>query len=220
VVSLWRGLHFQPVQPLDAGQYFARMNALVARGIVVALLVSAAISGAGCSTNSKLTRAERIDFTNSLRTNWNLSDDEIRQLQFYTHDDITLERDVGGDLKSIVHGRLVVRAGHNIEVIEIPAETPGVATRVSNGIIDVCFEGACDSTLSFQYLAYGNNYSNLDTYVTKVNVLGRSSGSVMYDGNVYTLHPLTFLQIDTQSLRRTENRRIVPGKRIDQQPAR
>ena len=194
------------------------MNALMARGTVVALLVSAAISGGGCSTDSKLTRAERIDFTNSLRTSWNLSDDEIRQLQFYTHDDVTLERDVGGDIKSIIHGRLVVRAGHNIEVIEIPAETPGVAIRVSNGVVDVCFEGACDSTLSFQYLSYGN-YPNSDNYVTKVNVLSGKSGSVVYDGNVYTLHPLTFLQIDTQSLRRTENRRIVPGKRIDERPA-
>ena len=188
------------------------------RGTVVALLVSAAIAGGGCSTDSKLTRVERIDFTKSLRTSWNLSDDEIRQLQFYTHDAVTLERDVGGDIKSIIHGRLVVRAGHNIEVIEIPAETPGIATSVSNSVVDVCFEGACDSTLSFQYLAYGN-YPNSDNYVTKVNVLGGNSGSVVYDGNVYTLHPLTFLQIDAQSLRRTENRRIVPGKRIDERPA-
>jgi hypothetical protein len=213
-----RGLRFPPVRPSDGGQYRPRMNALIARGTVVALLVSAAVSDVGCSTDSKVTRAERIDFTNSLRASWNLSDDEIRQLQFYTHDAVTLERDVGGDIKSIIHGRLVVRAGHNIEVIEIPAETPGVATGVSNGVVDVCFEGACDSTLSFQYLPYGN-YPNSDNYVTKVNVLSGKSGSVVYDGNVYTLHPLTFLQIDTQSLRRTENRRIVPGKRIDERPA-
>jgi hypothetical protein len=63
------------------------------------------------------------------------------------------------------------------------------------------------------------NYPNSDKYVTKVNVRSGDSGSVVYDGNVYTLHPLTFLQIDTQSLRRTENRRIVPGKRIDERPA-
>ncbi len=194
------------------------MNTSIARVTVVALLVSAAISGGGCSTGSKLTRAERIDFTKTLRTSSHLSDDEIRQLQFYTHDTVTLERDVGGDIKSIIHGRLVVRAGHNIEVIEIPAETPGVATKVSENAVDVCFEAACDSTLSFQYLPYGN-YPNSDNYVTKVDVLSGNQSSVVYDGNVYTLHPLTFLQIDTQSLRRTENRRIVPGKRLDEQPA-
>jgi len=194
------------------------MNGFLGRSSVAALLVGAGVCLAGCSTNSKLTQAERVDFTNTLRTSWNFSDDEIRELQFYTHDTFTLERDLGGEARNITHGRLVVRAGHDIEIIEIPAGTPGVATKVSKGAIDICFEGACDSTLIFQYPASANYPDFSGNYVTRVNDLAGNSGSVVYDGKTYTLHPLTFLQIDAQSLRRTENRRMVPGKRLGERP--
>jgi len=183
------------------------------------LLLGAALACAACATKPSPTPPERIAFTQQLRAGWVFSDAEIRELQFYTHEEVVLERDLGGDSRSVVHGRLVVREGHNVELVEIPAGTPGIATVVTPNAIAICFEGACDATLTFQYPAPPNYPDFSGSYVAHVDQLRGNSGRVTYGALAYILHPLTYLEIDVQSLQRLETRRQVPGKRIGEKAA-
>lgn len=103
------------------------------------LLASAAAVGllAGCATHPD---ASRITFTESLRTNYQLSDHEVRSLQYYVSEDITLRRVVSSGNRRVGDGILIEQRGRVQDIINIKAGTPGVA--VGNGMdwVAVSFE--------------------------------------------------------------------------------
>src|SRR4051812_45154445 len=105
------------------------------RASTLALLVFALLGllSTGCSSY--------VPFTQELRTANNLSKDDLKNLQFYTSQRITLRREVdsGGSQVTGTH-KLVVLSGKTIEEVLIEEKTPGVVVAVGDRTLAVSFE--------------------------------------------------------------------------------
>lgn len=91
-----------------------------------------ALLSTGCSS--------MVPFTYELRSAHRLTDDEVRNLQFYASHEITLRREVQSQDSQVTPGHtLRLISGKSVEEVVIPAKTPGVATHVSPERISVSF---------------------------------------------------------------------------------
>ena len=91
-----------------------------------------AVCATGCSSF--------VPFTYELRAQHHLTDDEVKNLQFYTSHQITPRREVQSEDREITPGhKLRLVSGKSVDEVVIPAKTPGVALRVSKRAISVSF---------------------------------------------------------------------------------
>jgi hypothetical protein len=106
------------------------MSSLV-QSIAVVLVGGALL---GCASS-------RIPFTHEVRTQYRLSDDEVRNLQFYVSHTITLRRELSATDRQVTGGhKLVLTSGKVIEEVVIEESTPGVAVAVGREAIAVSFD--------------------------------------------------------------------------------
>ncbi|MEJ7727764.1 MAG: DNA-directed RNA polymerase [Polyangiaceae bacterium] len=89
-----------------------------------------------------------IPFTAELRAEHRLSDADVKNLQFYLSDDITLRRELESGSRQVTgNHRLLLVSGKTVEEVTVAGGTPGVAVSVSDERIAVSFEPG--SSLSF-----------------------------------------------------------------------
>ncbi len=82
-----------------------------------------------------------VPFTHELRTEHGLTDDEIKNLQFYVSHDITLRREIESGGRKITPGhKLLLISGKQIEEVVIAAQTPGVAVKIGPRALAVSFQ--------------------------------------------------------------------------------
>ena len=97
-----------------------------------------------------------IDFTHELRDQHSLTRDELKNLQYYTSNTITLRRELESGGKQITgNHKLLLVAGKTIEEVVIEAKTPGIALAVSDHSITVSFEQGT----SLEFVASGGGGS-------------------------------------------------------------
>ncbi len=97
--------------------------------LVAALTVSALLTG--CSS--------LVPFTHEIRTQHDLSNEDVTALQFYVSRTVKLRREVRSVGRQIENGNLRVVSGKIIEEIELEEHTPGVAVEVGATAIEVSF---------------------------------------------------------------------------------
>jgi len=82
-----------------------------------------------------------IAFTHELREQNRLTDDEIKNLQFYVSHKITLRRELeSGNREVTGNHKLLLTAGKSIEEVVVEEKTPGIALTVKPGLISISFE--------------------------------------------------------------------------------
>ncbi|HSN98429.1 MAG TPA: hypothetical protein VLS89_09025 [Candidatus Nanopelagicales bacterium] len=82
-----------------------------------------------------------VPFTHELRVQHNLSDKDLRNLQFYVSHRITLRRELESGGSQVTPGhKLLLVSGKTIEEVVIEEHTPGVAVDVRNRTLAVSFE--------------------------------------------------------------------------------
>lgn len=97
-----------------------------------------------------------IDFTHELRDQHSLTRDELKNLQYYTSNTITLRRELESGGKQITgNHKLLLVAGKTIEEVVIESKTPGIAVAVSDHSITVSFEQG--TSLEFVAAGSGGN---------------------------------------------------------------
>lgn len=85
--------------------------------------------------------ASYVPFTHELRTEHGLTDEEVKNLQFYVSHDVTLRREVESGGRKVTPGhKLLLISGKQIEEVVIAAKTPGVAVKVGPRAIAVSFQ--------------------------------------------------------------------------------
>lgn len=85
--------------------------------------------------------ASYVPFTHELRTEHGLTDEEVKNLQFYVSHDVTLRREVESGGRKVTPGhKLLLISGKQIEEVVIGAKTPGVAVKVGRQAIAVSFQ--------------------------------------------------------------------------------
>ena len=101
---------------------------------LVALALALALALTGCASSL-------VPFTDGLRTANGLSDADVKKLQFYVSDTITMRREITRGGRQITgNHKLIVVSGKTIEEVVIEKGTPGVATSVEGNVIRVSFE--------------------------------------------------------------------------------
>jgi len=100
--------------------------------LALGLVASSALGG--CATN-------RIPFTHEIRSQYRLTDEEVRNLQFYVSDSITLRRELTAKDRQVTGAHvLALTSGKMIEEVVVEKSTPGVAVALSRDTISVSFD--------------------------------------------------------------------------------
>lgn len=103
-------------------------------GKVVAALACLAASAAGCASS-------RVPFTQALRVEHGLGDEDVKGLQFYVSETVTLRREATLGRREVTPGhKLRLVEGRMIEEVVVEEGTPGVAVAVAGTEIRVSFE--------------------------------------------------------------------------------
>jgi hypothetical protein len=90
-----------------------------------------------------------IPFTAELRAEHRLSDADVKNLQFYLSDDITLRRELESGSRQVTgNHRLLLLSGKTVEEVTVAGGTPGVAVSVSDARIAVSFDPGSSLTFS------------------------------------------------------------------------
>lgn len=189
----------------------------------------------GCATIDQ--RANLVPFSKQLISKYNLSEDDLKKIQYYVSGPIILERRITtADQGNILKDKLVARKGSMYEIITVAKGTPGIAIRsyknkdiallggkvldTENYFINISFEEG--SYIEFCYSdAYQCDFS-LRIYNKNKTYFGcgGSSGYIVFDGNDYLLKSdyRVKLMVDEDSLSKIgKTRRALPGRRLDNQ---
>lgn len=152
------------------------------------LWLSAVLWLAGCSHFTwqwplfPLAETETLPFSHDLRQAYQLNEEDLRSLQYYLSHEITLVREATSGEMQIAQGRLVTRAGKQVEEIVIPAGTPGVAVAVGENWLDISFAPGTA-------LRFGSDPGRRALWEGKYSLLGvawqAGPGLVPFAGKVY-----------------------------------
>lgn len=101
--------------------------------IYLVLLTFLGLFGSGC--------AAYVPFTQELRNEHRLSNDDLKNLQFYNSHTITLRRELTKDSRQVTGShKLLTIAGKLVEEVVIEEHTPGVIVKADSGRLRVSFE--------------------------------------------------------------------------------
>ena len=192
------------------------MKSLLPVGILVRVRIPAAmlvavLMLAGCA-------AGRTPFTQALREQYRLGEEDLKRLQYYIYGDITLQREFRREEGGISGShKLVVKEGGLVEEVFIASGTPGVATEVGPATIAVSFEPGGS-------LVFGSPASDRDTdrkYKLSARRWTDHYGELVYDNKTWYAvmgSGRAFLEIDTESLDAVEKKRkVLPGMTLPAQ---
>jgi len=99
---------------------------------VIGLLIAPLLVGCG---------ARLVPFTHEIRTQYNLTDDEVKNLQYYVSHAVTLRRELDSSDRQITGShRLVLTTGKVIEEVIVEKKTPGIAVSVRPDTLVVSFD--------------------------------------------------------------------------------
>jgi hypothetical protein len=179
------------------------IDALKSRALL--LLVAGSLSVAGCAP-------QRVAFTQGIRSQYNLSGEELKNLQYYVSGDITLQRDFRREEGEISEGhKLVAKEGGLLEEVLIHAGTPGIATEVGETSLSVSFEPGSS-------LIFGSPPTDRDPerkYRLSAKRWADYYGEIVYDGKIFYAvegSGRAYLEVGMESLDAVEKKKkVLPG---------
>jgi len=97
-------------------------------------LLAAVLAVSGCAT-------QRVAFTQGIREQFDLGNEDLKNLQYYASGDITLQREFRREEGEISKSHnLVTKESGVVEQVIVRAHTPGIATQVEDTSLAVSFE--------------------------------------------------------------------------------
>ncbi len=112
---------------------FMSCTPLVSKTFVLAGVVAMLLTATGCASTM-------VPLTHELRSQHDLSDQEVQQLQIYLSHTVTMRREVNAKGRTISGGHLKVTAGKTIEEVVVKKHTPGVVIGIDDQVLRVSFE--------------------------------------------------------------------------------
>lgn len=121
-------------------------------------------------------------YTVNMQQEYELGEDDLKRIQFYLSEDITLVRSRSGGRSSIKDGTIQVKDKSKVEEIKFKRGTPGTAVfSPKSDRIAVSFESGPD-----KYLMFGPNKKARGRFVLLAKDWDRNVGQITYDGKIYT----------------------------------
>jgi hypothetical protein len=144
------------------------------------------LAAAGCSP-------KLVPFTHDLREQYDISAEELHNLQFFVSGDVTLQR-YYSDSKAGVTPKHTYRVNNDssVEEVKIKPETPGIAESAGEYSLRISFEpGKPECILEFGNVHKNGNYSlfahNWNDYIGEVDYCGREYYAVKGSNNAHLL---------------------------------
>ncbi len=154
-------------------------------------------------------------FTQSLYEENKWEERELKRIQFYLSESVTLRRQLTAANSRIEGGKITAKQGRNIEEIIIPKGTPGLLTYLPRqDRFAVSFEdNAKDRTLVF-----GPDSRNGNRYILKVAKWDGNRGLVVYDDQNFYINRSdapAILLVDLKKIRKTQvKKRVAKGNQL------
>ncbi|MBU0487776.1 MAG: hypothetical protein KKA07_18025 [Bacteroidetes bacterium] len=82
----------------------------------------------------------KVPFTPDLRSKIESAQKDIKALQFFISQDVTLQREKGGSQVDVKNGKVEMSDGRHIESVVIKAYTPGICEEIGTDFLRVSFE--------------------------------------------------------------------------------
>jgi uncharacterized lipoprotein NlpE involved in copper resistance len=167
----------------------------------------------GCENRPQVRSTyEKIPFTHSLRMEYNLTTPELKRLQFYVSHPVQLRNVATSGKYEIAKGKLVTKAGQDVNEIVVNQGTPGIAVDVRDPELRISFE----ENFSFGFVRGTGAQS--DVYVVAYTNDKENQPIVRYGGGDFMMaqnSKLSHLLINKEELTEMVNkRRVLPGRRI------
>jgi hypothetical protein len=156
-----------------------------------------------------------VPYTDAVRTKYNLTDDQLKRLQFYVSSPVVIQRKLTADNNTLIYGgKIKVINGEKIEEVVVPTGTKGVLVRNDNGKFEISFEK--DDTY---FLRFGTNPNRYDSYVLLASDWRGKIGTVTYAGNKYYTAPESadaVLLIDLHKISNYQkDARVAKGRKVN-----
>ena len=137
------------------------------------LLSTIAIAATSC--------APRIPFTQAIKEQYKLDENDLKSIQFFTSGDIVLTRGERiTNEKGTQEGTLIVKGGKELEEVVIRAGTPGVIEKVvDENKVAVSFES------DGSFLIFGDASNNKDRYSLLAAKWNNNRGKLKYGDQTY-----------------------------------
>jgi hypothetical protein len=174
-------------------------------GLHVLALLAAFLAVSGCAS-------QRVAFTQHLRTQYDLTGEELKKLQYYLSSDVTLQRGFRSEEGEVSGSHKLVRKEEGlVEQVVVRAGTPGVATEVGETYLAVSFEPGSS-------LFFGSPPSDRDPdrkYKLSAKRWTEQYGELMYGGKEFYAvdgSGQAYLEVVLESLNAVEERKkVLPG---------
>lgn len=206
------------------------------------LFAVAALAALGAFTTG--CGASLIPFTQELREQHGLSNEDVKNLQFYISSKVIMRHELERGGRSITPGhKLVIVSGKTIEEVVIEEHTPGVAVAVSSDSVKVAFEpgSSLEFTPSGRFREAqpvvqesrfarppnpfpGNNGSDEPSSSTQSDATGgyflavAQNGTITYGATTFDVVSASYdarLMVDGEALNKVEkSRKVLPGMRL------
>lgn len=156
-----------------------------------------------------------IPYTDSLKTQYNWNNEQVKKLQFYVSHDIVLHHELSNGSTDIVNGKIKTIKGKKVDEIIIRAGTPGVLTQIpkENKML-VSFEISDE-----HYLSFGVNPNASNKYVLLASDWNKGVGNVHYAGQEYYAasdSKYAFLMVDLRKIQQLEvKQRVAKGRKVE-----
>lgn len=149
-------------------------------------------------------------YTQDLHRSLNLSDAEMKKVQFYLSEELVLERISDLDQAEIKEGRITLSRDRDVKRVRIPARTPGVLVSSPDGErLAVSFDPESER----EYLTFGPSSGMQGRYMLTAREWQGRSAIVTYGGLPYRTQPgaqSVGLLVELRALekQRTESRTV------------
>ena len=160
--------------------------------------------------------APRIPFTQSLREQYKLTDDELKSLQFYASNNIVLNRGEKSVREQATDkGTLTLKSGQYVEQVIIKAGTPGLVEKIiDRNRVALSFEIGENKMLEFGATDPKTN----DRYTLLAPKWDGNKGLIDYGGNKYYSDPGSgnvYILFKMRKLHKfKKEQRVVKGRKI------
>ena len=153
-------------------------------------------------------------YTETMHSDYRLSEAELQSVQFYLSKDIVLYRDLGINESKISEGKIKIVAGRKVEEIIFPKETPGVLMfSPKENRFAISFEEEEDS-----FLMFGPNKKAGGKFVLLAKEWDRRVGKVTYKGKTYKTDgqsAMAALLVDVDKARKVSKKtKKIGGRKI------
>lgn len=160
--------------------------------------------------------ATLVPFTDNLRRQYNLKDEDISKIQFYNSDEILLYKDVSSSGQPTIQGgKIKIVNGREVEEIRIKPLTKGIATNADMGTkrIAVSFE-----INDNYYLSFGENPKFNNKFCLFASNWSNNLGEVTYNNEKYSTPSQSgkvYLLVDVRKLQKLDAKtRTAKGRKI------